>query len=214
MNRHTELHKRVLDLPEDIIERVQDRLKEFEQKGHKGDRVWFSELCFCILTANSKAETALRIEKELGTRGFCQSCFDDVKNCIISHKHRFHNNKASYIVGARKHLHLKRTLVPIINSEGERAGRRWLVDHIKGIGYKEASHFLRNVGYKNVAILDRHILRMLAEHGFMQEVPQALTPKRYLQVEAIFSGIAQDLSMSLAELDLRIWYLKTGKILK
>ena len=37
---------------------VKQRLKEFEAFKNKSTAEWFSELCFCILTANSKAETA------------------------------------------------------------------------------------------------------------------------------------------------------------
>jgi len=47
---------------------VRKRLAEFKKLG-KSDN-WFSELCFCILTANSKARTAIAIQKKLGAKGF------------------------------------------------------------------------------------------------------------------------------------------------
>jgi len=37
----------------------------------------------------------------------------------------------------------------------------WLVKNLTGLGYKEAGHFLRNIGSGKIAILDRHILRNL-----------------------------------------------------
>ncbi|GAJ17855.1 unnamed protein product, partial [marine sediment metagenome] len=40
----------------------------------------------------------------------------------------------------------------IINSNiDEIKLREWVVKNFKGLGYKEASHFLRNIGYKNFA---------------------------------------------------------------
>lgn len=189
---------------------VNNRLKQFKSFKNKDSLGWFSELCFCILTANSKASTAINIQKELGINGFCNACSEDVKNCIIKNKHRFHNNKTKYIIEARKHYNIKNK----IQSMDEFNARKWLVKNIKGLGYKEASHFLRNVGYNNVAILDRHILRLLKEHDFIGEVPGFLNKKNYLRIEKIFNGIAKNLGMSLSELDLYMWYMKTGKILK
>ncbi|MCK4265146.1 hypothetical protein KAW80_02185 [Candidatus Babeliales bacterium] len=60
--------------------------------------------------------------------------------------------------------------------------------NIKGIGYKEASHFLRNVGYNDVAIIDRHVLRFLKREKLIQEIPKTTTPKKYLAFEKILSG--------------------------
>ncbi len=197
-----------------IKEDINNRLSEFESFSSKDIKSWFSELCFCILTANSKAKTAIEIQQELGPDGFCECEKDEVKNCIIKNKHRFHNNKSKYIVEARKYIDIKSIIEDIINEEGEIEAREWIVKHIKGIGYKEASHFLRNVGYKNYAILDRHILNLMYENGYIYEIPKTLSKKRYLDIESKFKTIADELSMSAAELDLYMWYLKTGEVLK
>jgi N-glycosylase/DNA lyase len=79
---------------------------------------------------------------------------------------------------------------------------------------KEASHFLRNVGHKDLAILDRHILNLMFDRGYLLERPKTLTPKQYLAVEETFNMIAENLEMSSAELDLYMWYMKTGIVLK
>jgi len=86
--------------------------------------------------------------------------------------------------------------------------RGWLVKNVKGVGYKEASPFLRNVGYFDVAILDRHILTL------MNEDKKALSKKRYLKIENKFRQLASKLGMSCAELDLYMWYIETGWVLK
>ena len=197
-----------------IAKKVKERLAKFEELGRKGEKQWFSELCFCILTANSKAETAIKIQKKLGPKGFCEASEDEVKNCIKGEGHRFHNNKARFIVEARKHLDVKETVQEIAEKEGEKTAREWLVQNVKGIGYKESSHFLRNVGFKNLAILDRHILNLMQEEGLIDERPKTLGRKKYLEIEEKFLKLAEELKMPAAELDLFMWYMKTGKVLK
>ena len=198
----------------EVSETVNKRLAEFESFKNKGNKQWFSELCFCILTANSRADTAMQIQKDLGADGFCEACSADVKKCIRSNKHRFHNNKTKFIVEAREHLLVKQVVQEIVEKEGEESAREWLVENIKGIGFKEASHFMRNVGYKNLAILDRHILNLMLENGFIKEKPVSLNKKKYLEIEKKFRALARKLNMSPAKLDLYMWYLKTGKVLK
>ncbi len=190
--------------------KINNRLNEFKKLNKKGNEEWFSELCFCILTANSKAETAISIQKELGFKGFSNLSREKLAKIIRNNKHRFHNNKARFIVEARRFLKIKDILGDL---DGFKA-REFLVKNIKGIGYKEASHFLRNVGYDNLAILDRHILNIMYENKIINEIPKSLTKKNYLEIEKRFNDIAKGVNVGSAELDLYLWYLKTGKVLK
>ena len=193
---------------------VDARLREFSGFKKKQPSSWFSELCFCILTANSKAETALKIQAELGGKGFLSLSEGEIREAILRNKHRFHNNKAGFIIEARRHGNIKEAITKIVSEEGQTAARRWLVENIKGLGYKEASHFLRNTGHFNVAIIDRHIISVLVSHKLLHSRPADLSPKHYLAIENILRGIARLMRMSLAELDLYMWYMKTGKVLK
>jgi len=188
-----------------INKQVKNRIKEFERFKNKSNNQWFSELCFCILTANSKAETAIRIQNEIGNNFYTSH---KIKQTIKKYKHRFHNNKASYILEARKHKNIK-TII-----QKEKQPREWLIKNIKGLGYKEASHFLRNIGYKNFAIIDRHILNILTEHKIISKKPKSLTKVKYLEIERKFNELAKKVKLSPAELDLLLWYSKTGKVLK
>ena len=86
---------------------------------------------------------------------------------------RFYNRRAEFIALARKHLNIKDK---VKNFESEFEAREWLCQNIKGLGLKESSHFLRNVGCENVAILDKHVLNLLAEHGAIVR-PKTLSPK-------------------------------------
>ena len=197
----------------ELSKKVNQRLNEFSSFKNKSTKEWFSELCFCLLTANSKAKTAINIQNELKADGFINLSQEEIKNCIIKNKHRFHNNKSKFIVNAREHVDIKTKIIEIINKKNEMGARQWLVDNIKGIGYKEASHFLRNVGYFNLAILDRHILNLMAEHNYIQR-PKHLNKSTYLEIEEKFNFIAEKAHMAPAELDLYMWYMKTGEILK
>jgi N-glycosylase/DNA lyase len=200
-------------LDTDIKQKVDSRLKDFESFRDKSEEEWFSEMCFCILTANSKARTALAIQDELQGQGFLNNSAEKVCNIIIKHKHRFHNNKTKYIVEARKHFGLKSNLQSLAK-EDERKARDWLAENIKGYGYKEASHFMRNVGYKNLAILDRHIINLMLENNIISTKPKTLTKKIYHELEDKFLEMSDSFQMSAAELDLYMWYLKGGDVLK
>ncbi len=193
-----------------VRELVESRLKEFKKVGSSSNERWFSELCYCILTANSKAKSAMKIQESLGERGFLDLDFEDLKKEIIRNNHRFPNTKATYIIDARQYSNIKEILDPISDSK---AKREWLVSNIKGIGYKEASHFLRNVGFFDLAILDRHVLSLLQYYHFIK-VPKSLNKKNYLMIESIMESIAHKVGMEIGELDLYMWYMKTGEVLK
>lgn len=185
---------------------INQRLAEFEALHIADNAAWFSELCFCLLTANSQAQKAINIQKEIGTEGFLKYSLQEITNIIYAHRHRFHNNKARFIVAARAYSNIKDLLENMTTMQA----REFLVTHIKGLGYKEASHFLRNVGYHDCAIIDRHILRFLAQNKLIDHVPKTITPKIYL----IFENILTQFKMPLDRLDLMIWCHMTNTVLK
>src|SRR3989338_985546 len=192
------LIEQIHNLSPKITQTIDTRLKEFQSFSSKDEKEWFSELCFCILTANSRATTALAIQKELQASGFLNKSQQDIAHTIIRNKHRFHNNKARYIVEARAHRNIKTIIAEIIKKESIIEAREWLVKNVKGIGYKEASHFLRNTGHDNVAILDRHILNLMKEHNIISEIPKPLTKNKYLEIESKFNSLCQEAKMSPA----------------
>ena len=118
---------------------------------------------------------------------------------------------AEYIIEARRYKNELKSLIASFDNEEEL--REWLVKNIKGLGYKEASHFLRNIGFKNFAIIDFHIINLLVKYDIIKK-PRTLTKIKYLEIETILRNIAKNLGVSLAELDLYLWYLETKKILK
>ena len=181
---------------------VDQRIKEF-----KSNKDWFSELCFCLMTANWKAAESIKIQEELCKEGFSSWNEKKLAKFLKQKGHRFWPQRAERIVLARQHKDIKSIL------KKEKEPRKWLVENIKGLGYKESSHFLRNVGYGNYAILDRHIINILSEAKIIEK-PKTLTKNKYLEIEKKLQTIADKLKVSQAELDLYLWYIKTGKVLK
>ncbi|MCB9359630.1 N-glycosylase/DNA lyase [Candidatus Woesearchaeota archaeon] len=194
--------------------RIERRLKEFKSINSKSNKEWFSELCFCMLTANSKAATAINIQNELGYKGFSTLKQNQISAAIRRNKHRFHNNKAKFIVQAREFQNIRDIIKSIISQCDEKTAREWIASNIKGLGWKEASHFLRNVGYTNLAILDRHVINLMIESKMIKEKPKTLSGIHYLKLEQKLAKLCIELKMSQAELDMYLWYLKTNEVLK
>ena len=93
--------------------------------------------------------------------------------------------------------------------------RNWLFENVKGMGLKESAHFLRNIGiYENLTILDRHILKNLNKHGVIDEIPNPLSKKQYLEIEKKFLEFAKEINIPTEELDLLFWSEQTGEVFK
>ena len=192
-----------------ISEKINQRINEFKDINRNSNDELFKELCFCILTANYNAEKTIKIQNEIG-RCFLTDSQEELSKKLREYGHRFPNNRAEYIVESKK---FKDQLNKIIQHHDEKTIREWLVKNIKGLGYKEASHFLRNIGFDDYAIIDFHIIDLLVKHNIIEK-PKYISKKRYLGIEGILKNIARQTNLTLAELDLYLWYMETGKILK
>lgn len=197
----------------ELVRRSQDkkiidkRLKEFLSFQKRGNDEWFFELCFCLLTSNWKAKESIEIQKKLIPDGFLRWNEEKLAQFLKKSGHRFWPQRAERIVLSRKYRNIK----DVLSRESDK--RSWLVKNIKGLGMKEASHFLRNIGFFDYAILDRHIINSLIDNSII-DAHKVLTPKKYVEIEKIMQKIAKKLGMSQGELDVYVWYIKTGKILK
>lgn len=186
---------------------IDKRLKEFLTLNKKGNKEWFFELCYCLLTSNWKAKESIEIQKRLIPEGFLNWNENRLAQFLKKSGHRFWPQRADRIVLARRYENIKDILM------NEKDKRAWLVKNIKGLGMKESSHFLRNVGIFDFAILDRHIINSLIDNRIIAS-HKTLTPKKYIEIEQKMAQICKKLNMSQGELDMYVWYIKTGKILK
>lgn len=210
-----EVEKKYLEIKEDI----EKRLKEFKSVWDNGNnRDIHVEMSFCILTPQSKAVNAWQAITILRDNGLL---FNGSAEEIVEYLNivRFKNNKSKYLVELREKM---------TNSNGEiitkdffssfeeiSKAREWIVKNVKGMAYKEASHFLRNVGFgKEIAILDRHILKNLVRLEVIDEVPKSITPKLYLEIERKMKDYCKFVNISMDSLDLLLWYLEAGEIFK
>ena len=206
---------RLIELLEDLKKSeisllVDRRISEFKRLGRESSREIFKELCFCILCANYSAERSIRIQREIDD-GFLTLPPSQLIRRLREMGHRFPRSRASYIIAARRYSDSIKDVIASLNDPREI--REWLIKNIRGIGLKEASHFLRNIGYSNLAIIDFHILDLLDRYGIIEK-PKMMTKSRYLQIEDELRRLSRDAGLSLAELDLYLWYIETGKILK
>lgn len=188
---------------------INNRIKEFKEFNNKHSDELFKEMCFCILTANFNAEKSIKIQNEIG-ECFLTDSIDELAEKLKDLGHRFPKTRAEYIRESGK---CKDRLEEIIQSYDGEDLREWIVNNVKGLGYKEASHFLRNIGYTDFAIIDFHIINVLTKHKIVEK-PKVISKKRYLKIEESLRKIARTSNLNLAELDLYLWHMETGKILK
>ena len=187
-------------------------MKEFSELGKKNSNELFKELCFCFMTANFSARGGIKIQNAVAD-GFLHLSEEELAKKLQELGHRFPNARAKFVILARPHKdNLKETLQ---NLKDEIKMREWIAENIKGIGMKEASHFLRNIGYKNLAIIDFHIIDLLAKHNLIEKPKnKSLSSKKYVEIENVLKKISEKTNLSLGELDLYLWFLETGKVLK
>ena len=201
-----------------IKDDIEQRLIDFAGIWENGTEYdLYSELVFCLLTPQAKAkgcwDTVINLQnKNLLIKGGKDQLTDKL-NCV-----RFKNNKAINILEARK-LFIKNGKVSI-RSKLEKFNntydkREWLVENIRGMGYKEASHFLRNIGFgERLAILDRHILKNLKLLGVIEDVPNSMSKMKYLEIEKKMKRFSKRIEVPMDHLDLVLWYKETGEIFK
>lgn len=187
-------------------EEIQSRLRDFSKVQ---EEKYFYELAYCILTPGTRAANAEKTIANLEQNKFLEHGFDPTSylrnpdHCI-----RFHNTKAKRLLEIRKSFD---EILPIIKDVNLPASekRNLLFTQVNGLGMKEASHFLRNIGVRGLGILDRHILNNLQKIGVIEEIPASLTQKRYLEIEKKWKAYAKKINVPLDELDLLFWSMGT-----
>ena len=206
-----EIHSRIKN---DIIQRLSD-FKKIWQDGNDLDI--FSELVFCLLTPQMKPVTCWNAVQNLQNENLLLEGSPKQITSGISNI-RFKNKRGEYIFEARKlfcdedGFFIKSKIDSFDNMYN---ARKWFVNNVKGIGYKEASHFLRNIGKgEDFAILDRHILKNMQSLGLIDKIPASLSEKRYITIENKLSEFAQEIKIPLNHLDFIMWYKETGFIFK
>ena len=199
-------------------EEIRRRLDEFAAVGtRREDRELWEEMVFCFFTGGCSAAMGLRSVEAIRPV-LMDGDHSQLANALAG-SHRYPNARAKYVIHSREFLKEQHNMEigKILHSFDCPLERRdWLVREkgIKGLGYKEASHYLRNIGFKGYAILDKHVLNCLAELKIIDEPKPPNTRTKYLTVEDKLRKLTRRLKIDFDELDLVLWSMKTGVILK
>ena len=199
---------------------IKTKLSEFAEVWRDGSdaRLW-EELAFCIFTAGASARMGLNSIDAVRSLLLDGESEEMTRALKKAGAHRFPVARPRYIVTTRAYFraNFDMALRQRLRSFADPFERRdWLAQEkqIKGLGYKESSHFLRNIGVKGHAILDKHVMRCLAEVGVIDSSRPPANRKGYLEIEQKFLQFAKDIKVNCDELDLVLWSMKTGEILK
>ena len=212
-----ELNEEILGIYGKIKKDISKAISGYKKVWKGTEKEIFAEMAFCILTPQSKAKNAWQaittlVENNLLYEGSAEEIVEYLN--IV----RFKNNKSRYLVEFRDLMTEDGKLQPkkILESKGNTfEKRKWILKNVKGMGLKEANHVLRNLGFgKEIAILDRHILRNLQRLNIIEEIPKTLTEKKYYEIEEAMKKYSEYSGIKMDELDLVLWYKEAGEVFK
>lgn len=170
-------------------------LERFKRPKSKKDV--FYNLCFAICAPQTKFQSNLKVQEKLLAIEFYEHniSFVDLSNLIK--EVRFKGNKARYLMKAKEQFDsLYSIIMDVSLSEDQK--RDLIVKLQPGLGMKTASHFLRNLGYNNFAVIDTHILKYLGA-----AIPTSTV--KYKEIERVFRRKSKKWNMTPAEFDAVIW---------
>lgn len=205
-------------LPEHLAVLYAERADEIRRRLNGFARIersrWFYEMCFCLMTPQSSAVHASMVQLELESMDFLSHGQDVVDVLRKPDRYiRFHHTKHRRLHRARSDwARIEAVIADAAMTARDR--RNALREMVDGFGMKEASHFLRNIGLRGLAIIDRHLLTNMVACGIYGDVPSVSTVTRYLDVEERFAAYCNAIGIDMDEIDLLFWCAQTGHILK
>ena len=205
----------LMQLYNPIKPQIEARLMDFRHIWETAsDEDLFRELVFCLLTPQSKAKTCWKAVQRLDRKCMIAEAMPaQISEELVGV--RFNLRKGEYICLARNMFSARSLRATLAEFAEPLAARVWLVENVKGLGYKEASHFLRNIGLgEDLAILDRHILKNLVLLGVINEVPTSPTKRIYLEIERKMTAFSKESKIPMGHLDLLLWYKEAGEVFK
>ena len=199
---------------------IRARIDEFREVWRNGSdaRLW-EELVYCIFTAGASARMGSKAVEAIRPLLIEGGAEEMTRALVAAGAHRFPVARPGYIVVTRNYLRADcdMSLRQKLHGFADPMERRdWLAQEkqIKGLGYKEASHYLRNIGFSGYAILDKHVMSCLMDLKVVETAKPPATRARYLEVEEKLRLFAREIGIDFDELDLVLWSMKTGEVLK
>jgi N-glycosylase/DNA lyase len=190
---------------------IRRRLQEYREIP---EDKYFYELLYCLMTPQSSAVNAAKAQRNFEVHNFQFTDIDPEPMLYQKDYYiRFHKSKAKWISEMKSNY--PAIFAVTVNTLSAIEKREWFVKNVKGLSYKEATHFLRNIGKnEGLVILDRHILKNLFYYKIISSIPKTVTKKNYFGIEKKFQQFANKIAISVDELDLLFWSNEAGEILK
>ena len=180
------------------------------------DDLW-RELVYCILGSRVKFEVVHAAVERMD--GLCllshsrrNARFDEYEEdtvAALSGGYPFYRVRANHIRRAAKRLYRSQgSISQLLDGAGNvRSARRLLAAEVAGLGPKQASLFLRNIGYaKHIAVLDIHVLTYLSWIGLADtSLKTVSTLDKYEALEDAFVKRSYTFGISPDQFDLAVW---------
>lgn len=188
------------------------------------DDLW-REVVACILGSRVRFEIAhSAVERMQRKRLLCEprrsSRFEQYEQDVIrvlsdiegpgaQSRYPFFRMRANQIRQAAERLYGCRETIRAFleNSRDTRDARRRLASEVSGLGPKQASLFLRNIGYTvHVAVLDVHVLTYMSWVGLTEApIKSVSTLRKYEALEDAFIERAYSFGYAPDRFDLAVW---------
>ena len=189
------------------------------QRSAMSEEDLWRELITCILGSQVPNWMGVAAARQLDEQGLVVPCGNfDVERIASAlrapiesphgpRRYRFPNSKARHIVAAHRAVCQQYgDLRSLVSDSSPDECRRRLVESVPGVGLKQASLFLRNVGISSgFAILDTHVVRYMREVGLVGILPRSITPEMYYVLESVLSRYADQLGRPVGHVDRAIW---------
>lgn len=191
----------------------------------------FYMMMFCLCVPQSKAIKAEEAVEDLRLKKFYTTSLTESQiTDTLRGRVRFHSTKAKRLFEAKEFFSerdkektgtifweelIKWYRAYTISDSGcLQPIRNFLISRINGMGMKLASHFMRNVGMPGLAILDVHVIDGLKKRGIVDIEKLGPSRAEYLKIEEKMKEYAEEVGITLDELDLLLWSQKTGYVFK
>lgn len=224
-------NKEICERLENTVSIVVDRIskkKNVYNWEYFNEENLFSELVACILGSNIKFEMAQAFTEHLDNLGLyniaqyssfdsyeievaealSQSIYHRSGDYVKNQKYRFPFLKASHIRRTAESIYSNNSLKSILKeSHDPYSARNNLMERAVGIGPKQSSLFLRNIGFSdNLAILDVHVMRYMSLIGLISlNINKISSLSNYEKLENVLSLYAEKMRTNMSILDTSIW---------
>lgn len=176
------------------------------------DLVW-QELVFCVASSQESAKRARRAADELGqATGWLPFDLDKAEATIDGLLRdrgillRFHSRKVRQLAASWIQYSIDAELLgnPAAHFRAEEDARVRVISTFPGMGPKQSSMFLRNIGSgSTLAVIDSHVAWAIEVAFGLQAANTSLS--RYVEAEKAMRSFADAIGLTMASLDVVLW---------